>query len=181
MILDLILALVLIWAVIKGYQRGLIVALFSVAALIVGLAAALKLSTLVAGYLGKSGKISDQWLPLISFVLVFIVFLLLVRWLALLIQKTIQLAMLGWINRLGGILLYAAVYILIFSVLLFYADQMGLIKNLVRTESVSYSIVQPWGPLVIEEIGKLIPIFKGMFGQLQDFFGTVSRQLPAAN
>jgi membrane protein required for colicin V production len=181
MIIDIIIIMALIFAAIKGYQRGLIVAIFSVLGLIVGLAAAIKLSTVVAGYIGKSVKVSDQWLPIISFAVVFLIVVLLVRWGAILIQKSVQFAMLGWINRLGGILLYIAVYILIFSVIIFYANQMELIKPETKNASVSYSYIQPWGPKVIDGFGKIIPVFKGMFNELQDFFGNVSSQVPSAN
>jgi membrane protein required for colicin V production len=44
MILDLVFAVLIILAIIKGYQRGLIVGIFSLIAIIIGLAAAIKLS-----------------------------------------------------------------------------------------------------------------------------------------
>ena len=58
MILDLIFAVILILAVFRGYQRGLIVGIFSFIAIIIGLAAAIKLSAVVAGYIGESVKVS---------------------------------------------------------------------------------------------------------------------------
>jgi len=181
MAIDIIIAIALIIAIIKGYQQGLIVAVFSVLAFIIGLAAAIKLSVLAAGYIGKTVKISDQWLPVISFVVVFLVVVLLIRLGAKLIQRTIQFAMLGWVNRLGGILLFVILYILIFSVLIFYADQLSLIKSETRDASLTYPYIQPLGPKVIEGFGKIVPIFKGMFNDLQEFFGQVSHNIPAHN
>ena len=181
MILDFIVAVILILAVIKGYRQGLIVALFSVIAFIIGLAAALKLSVVVAGYIGQAVKISDKWLPIISFAIVFLIVVLLVRLGARFIQKTVEFAMLGWLNRLSGILLYAGLYILIFSILIFYADQLGFIKSETKNESVTYAYIQPWGPKLMEGLGKIIPIFKGMFSDLEDFFDGVSKQVPPAN
>jgi membrane protein required for colicin V production len=181
MIIDIILAVALILAVIKGYQQGLIVSIFSVLALIIGIAAAMKLSTVVAGYIGKAIKISDQWLPVISFAVVFIIIVLLVRMAAKLMQKSVQFAMLGWINRLGGMVLFIALYIVIFSILIFYAEQMNFIKPETRNASIAYPYIQPWGPKVIEGFGKILPVFQGMFEDLKDFFGNVSHQLPAAN
>lgn len=180
MIIDIIVAIILILAAFKGYRQGLIVALFSVIAFIIGLAAALKLSAVVADHLGKAVKVSDKWLPIISFAVVFLIVVLLVRLGARFIQKTVELAMLGWLNRVGGILLYAALYILIFSILLFYADQLGLIKPETKTGSVTYSYIQPLGPKLMEGLGKIIPIFKGMFEDLEDFFDSVSKQVPPA-
>ena len=181
MILDIIIAVILILAVIKGYRQGLIVALFSVLAFIVGLAAAIKLSVVVAGYIGNAVKISDKWLPIISFAVVFLIVVLLVRLGAKFLQKSVELAMLGWVNTIGGILLYAGLYIFIFSILIFYADQLGFIKSETKNESVAYAYVQPWGPKLMDGLGKIIPVFKGMFKDLEDFFDGVSKQVPRAN
>jgi len=181
MILDIIVAVILILALIKGYRQGLIVALFSLIAFVIGIAAAMKLSVVAAGYIGKAVNVSDKWLPVISFAVVFLIVVLLVRLGAKFIQKTVELAMLGWANRVGGILLYVSIYILIFSVLLFYADQMNFIKPETKTASVTYSYIQPWGPKLMEGLGKIIPVFKGMFQDLEDFFDKVSKEVPAAN
>lgn len=180
MVIDIILTVILIIAVIKGYRRGLIVALFSVIALIIGLAAAIKLSVVVAGYIGRTVKISDQWLPVISFAVVFFIVVLLVRWGAALLQKSVEIAMLGWINRVGGILLYVVLYVLIFSIVIFYADHLQFIKPETKSQSVTYSYIQPLGPKVMEGIGKVIPFFKGMFNDLEVFFGNVSHHVPPA-
>lgn len=180
MILDIIVAIIIILAAIRGFRQGLIVALFSVIGFVIGLAAALKLSAVVAGHLGNAVKVSDKWLPIISFAVVFLIVVLLVRLGARFIEKTVELAMLGWINRLGGILLYAGLYILIFSILLFYADQLGFINPGTKSESVTYSYIQPWGPKLMDGLGKIIPVFKGMYQELEDFFESVSKQVPPA-
>jgi len=181
MILDIIVAVIFLLAIIKGYRQGLIVALFSLIAFVIGIAAAMKLSVVAAGYIGKAVNVSDKWLPIISFAVVFLIVVLLVRLGAKFIQKTVELAMLGWANRVGGILLYVGIYILIFSVLLFYADQMNFIKPETKTGSVTYSYIQPWGPKLMEGLGKIIPVFKGMFQDLEDFFDKVSKEVPPAN
>jgi membrane protein required for colicin V production len=92
----------------------------------------------------------------------------------------VQFAMLGWVNRLGGILLYAALYILIISIIIFYIDQVHLIKSETKESSISYSYIQPWGTIVIESLGKFIPFFQGMFEDLKDFFGNVSTHVHSA-
>jgi len=181
MIIDIIVAIILILAIIKGYRQGLIIALFSLVAFIIGLAAALKLSVVVAGYIGNAVNISDKWLPIISFAVVFLIVVLLVRVGAKFIQKSVELAMLGWLNKIGGILLYAGLYILIFSILIFYADQLGFIKSETKNDSVTYAYIEPWGPKLMEGLGKIIPVFKGMFKDLEDFFDGVSKQVPPAN
>ena len=177
MILDLVLIVILILAIIKGYQRGLIVGVFSLIAIVVGLAAAIKLSTVVAGYVGKEIKVSDTWLPVISFAAIFILVVLLIRLGANMIQKTVELALLGWVNRLGGILLYIAIYLIVYSVIIFYAEQVKLIQPETIQKSATYSFIQPWGPKVINSFATIIPIFKDMFADLQTFFGGVAKKM----
>ena len=177
MLLDIIFAIILIIAVIKGFRRGLIIGVFSFLAIIIGLAAAIKLSAVVAGYIGKAIKISDAWLPVISFAVVFIIVVLLVRLGANMIQKTVEISMLGWLNRLGGILFYLAIYIIVYSVVLFYAEQIKLLRPGTAKESVTYSYIKPLGPKVIDGVAYLVPFFKNMFTDLQTFFDGVARKI----
>jgi membrane protein required for colicin V production len=86
--------------------------------------------------------------------------------------------MLGLFNRLGGVLLYAAIYTIVFSVLLFYAEQVRLVKPETKEKSVTYEFVQPWGPKAMNAMGAVIPIFKDMFTDLQEFFGNVAKKAP---
>lgn len=175
--LDIIFAILIIVACVKGYQKGLIIAVFSVVAFIVGLAAALKLSAAVAGWLGTHSGINTKWLPLLSFAIVFFAVVLLVRLGAKAIEKTFQMAMLGWVNRIGGMFFYAVLYILIFSIFLFYAEKMHLLDAAAVQSSQTYPFVQPWGPVVIDGFGKVIPVFKDMFTELETFFGDVSNKI----
>jgi membrane protein required for colicin V production len=177
MLLDIIFAVVIILALFKGYQRGLIVGLFSLVAVIIGLAAAMKLSTVAAGYIGKAVKISQEWLPVISFAIVFILVVLLIRLGANAIERTVEVVMLGWLNKLGGILLYAIIYTIVFSVLLFYAEQIKLIKPETIQQSAVYSFIQPWGPKAINGVGAVIPVFKDMFGELEHFFDGIAKDV----
>lgn len=177
MLLDIIFAIIVILAVLQGYRNGLIVGLFSLVAIIIGLAAAMKLSTVLTGMLGTSTGISQEWLPLISFVIIFLVVLLLVRWVAKLIEKSVEIAMLGWVNKLGGVVFYVAIYAIVFSVVLFYLERMKVIQPEMIQKSITYSFVQPWGPKAINGFGAIIPIFKDLFGELEQFFEKIAHEI----
>ena len=177
MLLDIIFAVIIVLAILKGYQKGLVLGLFSLVTVIIGLAAAMKLSTVVAGYIGNAVNVSDKWLPIISFAVVFFIVILLIRLGARAIEKTVELAMLGWVNKVGGVIFFAAIYTTVFSVLLFYTEQMKLIQPETITTSVTYSFVQPWGPKAINGFGTVIPIFKDMFEQLELFFDGVAQKM----
>jgi len=179
MLLDLIYAIIVLLAILHGYRRGLVVGLFSLVAVIIGIAAAMKLSIVAGKYISKVIKIPDQWLPVISFAIVFLLVVLLIRWGARAIGKAVEMLWLGWVNRIGGVLFYVAIYTIIFSVLLFYAEQMKLLQPETINKSVTYSFIQPWGPKVINGLGSIIPVFKNMFGELEQFFDGIAKKISA--
>lgn len=178
MIIDVAVAVLLLMAVIKGYQKGLIIALFSVIAFVAGIAAALKLSSAAAVWLGESTNIGARWLPFVSFCLVFIAVVFLVRLGASFIEKAVQFVLLGWLNKTLGILLYLFLYVVIISVFLFYAQKLNLLSASVINESVTFNYIAPWAPGVINGIGLLLPLFKNMFEELGDFFSSMQTVAP---
>lgn len=176
MLIDIICMVLLAWAVFKGIRNGLIVSIFSFLAFFIGLAAALKLSTVAAAYIGEATNISERWLPFIAFGIVFIIVVLLVRLGAKAIESMLSMAMLGWANRLGGIIFYALLYLFIFSLLLFYADQLQIIKPETAKASIFYPYLQPIGPKLVNALGYIIPWFKNMFEELGNFFGGIASE-----
>ncbi|HSF44524.1 MAG TPA: CvpA family protein, partial [Chitinophagaceae bacterium] len=119
MTIDIIFLVILVFAAIKGFKQGSIGALFSFAAFFIALAAALKLSALVAEYLQESFDKPGPWWPVVAFLLVFLTVSGLISMAAKVLDKTLDMVMLGWVNSIGGFLIYAILYTLIFSVALF--------------------------------------------------------------
>jgi membrane protein required for colicin V production len=172
MFIDVIFVLLLVMAVIKGLRKGLVIAVFSFLAVIAGIAAALKLSATVAAWLQDNTNVAARWLPFLSFFLVMLAVVLLVRWGAALIEAGMEMVLMGWLNKLGGVLLYVILYITVFSVFLFYAHQMNVIKAETIQESKCYTFVAPWGPKAIDAMATVIPFLKNVFVQLQTFFAS---------
>lgn len=176
MLIDFIAIGLLLLAIIKGLRKGLVVAIFSLLAFVVGLAAAIKLSTVVAEYLGSNTNISQRWLPMLAFILVFFLVAFLVRLGARAIEGALRMAMLGWANRLGGVIFYILLYFFIFSIILFYATQLHLVKRETLETSTTYPIIYPMAPIVMEALGNIVPIFKNMFADLENFFAGFSKK-----
>jgi len=127
-------------AVFKGFRNGLIVAIFSIVGWILGIFAAFKFSDAASRYLEGSLNMSPRTLYIISFILVFLLVILLVNLGAKLIEKTVELVFMGWINKLGGIFFYVLLYALIFSVMIYFAERVKLISD----ETIASSRVYPW-------------------------------------
>lgn len=170
MIIDILLAILLCMAALKGYQKGLIVGLFSYLAFVIGLAAAMKLSTVAASRIGEIVKISDKWLPFIAFIAVLIGVIILVRWIAALIEFSVKKIMLGWANRLGGIVFFSMLYVAVYAIILFYLNQLRFIPASVVEQSAAFELIESFGRKALGATGIIIPAFRDMFHQLEGFF-----------
>jgi membrane protein required for colicin V production len=119
----------------------------------------------------------SAWWPVIAFILVLAIVSGIIRAAAAVISKTLDLAMLGWLNKLGGFLLYAILYTLIYSVVLFYYDQLMHISEVTKEQSRVYSYIEPWGDWTMNALGNIIPQFKDVFHDIERFFEKVGNDL----
>ena len=177
MFLDIMVLALLVLALIKGLKQGLVVAALSFAAVFVGLAAALKLSTWVAAWLGNTVNIAATWLPFLAFIVIMVAVFISVRILGAVLEQALELSLLGWANKLGGFILYALLYITVFSVIIFYAEKMQLLKPEAVAASNCYPYIHFWGPYSVEALGKIVPFFKDMFTDLTNFFGSINKNI----
>jgi membrane protein required for colicin V production len=105
---------------------------------------------------------------------IFIGVILLIRLAGKAIEKTLETASIGFINRGAGAILFLILYLAITSILFFYIEKMGLLGREVMDASITWDWIAPWGPAVLDGIGLLIPLFKDMFDSLNGFFDEVS-------
>src|SRR3982074_863984 len=110
MAIDIIAYVLLVMSMYKGLRKGLIIALFSLLGFIIGLAAALKLSSVAADYIGSNLNIAQRWLPVLAFAAVFIIVVILVRLGARMLEGVVRIALMGWLNKIGGVLFYLFLY-----------------------------------------------------------------------
>lgn len=174
MVIDIAVLVLLIIAIFKGFSKGLVVGFFSFLGIIIGLAAAIKLSAVAASYLGKNVNISQQWLPVIAFALVFIIVVILVRLVAKALENITKIAMLGWLNKLGGVFFFLLIYLFIFSIILFYANNLNLLNKETIQHSIAFPYLQPLAPKIINVLAVVLPFFKSMFIELSIFFENIS-------
>lgn len=178
MIIDVIFMLLISLACFQGMKKGLVRSLLSFVAVFIGLAAAMKLSSTVAAYLTEAGWENRIWLPFVSFVLVMAVVFIGIQWLGKLLEKTAEVLLLGWINKLGGILIYLFVYGLLFSVMLHYGKQLHLISEATIQASHFYAYIGPLAEDVFLWIGKIIPWLKSAVSEWEGYLNSPTNKTP---
>jgi membrane protein required for colicin V production len=100
--LDIIIAIPLIWGLYRGFTKGFIIELATLVALCLGMIGAIKLSDLVTIYCREHFGWTSEYLPLISYVITFVIIVLLVYLIAKAIEQFVRLAALGMVNRIFG-------------------------------------------------------------------------------
>lgn len=170
MILDIVFAILLLLAFIHGYRKGLIHSVVSLLAIVIGIMAAVYLSELTAIYIDKWFNISSKYLPMISFMVVFIGIYLLFRLLENMLEGFFKLLKLNFINQIAGAIIWSVIWIMLFSTILFYSNNAGLLSLELKNESVVYEKAEPFAPKTIETIGKVIPPVKNILNSLQQWF-----------
>ncbi|MDR1021930.1 MAG: CvpA family protein [Prevotellaceae bacterium] len=117
-VFDIAFALLFCVAVYFGIKNGFIMQVTALLSLILGVYIAFKFSGMLAGWITGLG-VGSQAIAIISFTLIFIGVIILARLAAHVAQKIVSIAMLGWLNRLLGVVFSLAKMALIVSVVLF--------------------------------------------------------------
>jgi membrane protein required for colicin V production len=100
--LDVVLGVLLAFALYKGIRNGLFVELASLVSLIVGIYFAIKFSSFIKGMLAGFVHWSPQTIQIIAFLFTFILVVIGITLLGKFLTGIADLAFLGWLNKLGG-------------------------------------------------------------------------------
>lgn len=166
--LDILTGTILIIAILQGYKNGLIRAVISFMSLFIGLVLAFQFAGWVATQLKSHTKIASHWLPFISFLIVLIAVLLILRWTSGLLQQTAEWLMLGWLNKLLGILLYGFIYFTMLSAIVYFLQLLGILVAADMKSTYTYGYLQKWWPYCMEKMGTWLPSIKNSIATLSN-------------
>ena len=104
-ILDIILLICFVPALVQGFRKGFISQVIAIISIIAGVWLSVQFASPVTAWLAQYIQGSEQVLKVISFALIFIAVITGLTLLGKLIEGTVKLIMLGWLNRLLGVAL----------------------------------------------------------------------------
>jgi len=155
-ILDLILVVPLIWLTFKGFKKGLVIELASLAALILGIYAAVHFSWYAGDFLAKNFDISEKYLKIVSFIVTFIAVVIGVYAVGRMIEGIVKMVALGFLNSLGGALFGMLKAALFLSVVLYFInvfdDNDKLISQQKKDQSLLYNPISSIVPFLIPKL-----------------------------
>ena len=151
-ILDIVLGLLLIYGLYKGLKNGLFIEIASIIALVAGLYGAIHFSYIAGDYLSKNMEWNERYINIASFIITFIVIVIVVHLAGKFLTKIADFAMLGLLNKLAGAIFGALKVAVILGALLVFFERANSSVNLVKSETLEESVL--YEP--IKEIGALI-------------------------
>lgn len=163
---DIILIIPLLWGLYKGFSKGLIIEAATLIAFGLAVWGAVKFHDFLSGWLADSLGWTSNYLPLISFAVIFIGVLLIVFGIAKLIEKFVKAVSLGLLNKLGGAVFGILKFGLFLSMLIFFLEAINktvsFIPDETKKNSLLYEPVQKIAPTVIpglneSRLNKMIP------------------------
>jgi membrane protein required for colicin V production len=82
------------------------------------------------------------------------------------LDKMTEMLMMGWMNKLAGVLLYVLLYTLLMSTLIYFSEKIHLLEKKDMEKSLTYPYMSKWAPVIWEKIGEIVPYIKEIPNQL---------------
>ncbi len=159
---DLFLAVIFVIAGIQGFYRGFILELFSVLAFFFGIFGAIRYSEPIALWI--IGDSEWLWLlRIVVFVGLFVGLTFLIKRIAGLLKQTVQLAFLGWMDNLLGVVMGVFKWAFLLSVMIWMLMTAGLQLPL---DDLSNSLIFPHiahlAPNLVQSMQGIFPFLDGI-------------------
>lgn len=156
--IDIILCIPLVWGLYKGFTKGLIVEAATFIAFGLGIWGGIHFSNYVAKTLEEKFNWHSTYLPIASFAITFLGIVILIYFIAKLIQRLVEGMALGAINKIGGALFGVLKFALVMSVVIFMIDSIEksypMVSFKTKEESLLYKPVGKIAPMLIPALNK---------------------------
>jgi membrane protein required for colicin V production len=140
-LLDLIIAVILLFGAIRGFQRGFFYEAATLVALVAGVFIAILFANIAGTIINELVNWNIQLVKIIAFVIIFVIVVGLIKMLGHLLTKLFKAMLLGFINKLAGFALGLVKWIVLLSILFAVLDFFDEGRKLLSDELLSGSFL----------------------------------------
>lgn len=158
--IDIILILCFLPFIYFGLKKGLVKLIISFCTIYFGITLSLRFSTPLIEWIGGHLKIAPFAAKTISFVLIFFGIAIVFSLFGRLVEKVLQITLLGWINRLLGLAVSCLIFIVALSSIIFLVDSANNLMHFIPEEHIGNSRLYP---LLLNLSKQIFPYFKQIF------------------
>ena len=161
-ILDIIILICLIPAVVQGIRKGFISQAISIVSLVVGVWASARFANIVGDWISRYITASEQILKVVAFAIILVAVFVVLGLLGRLLEGVIKLIMLGWLNKLLGVVFSLLKSFLILGIVVLAFNSLnatfGFVKPEVLADSVLYPVVKDLADAVFPYLKSLLTL-----------------------
>jgi membrane protein required for colicin V production len=151
--IDIVLCIPMVWGLYKGFTKGLIIEAASIVAFGLGVWGGIYFSDFVAQKISSGFNWKSPYLPIVSFALTFLLIVIIVYFIAKLIQHLAEGMALSSINKICGALFGSLKFALMMSVVIFVIEAVEksypMISFKAKEESLLYKPIGKIAPMLI--------------------------------
>ena len=140
-VLDIIFLIPLLFALYRGFKKGLVHMVASLLALILGIVGAIQLRPVFASLLDSLFDIAAEYLNVIAFAVAFVIIVLVVHLVAYMVEKVVKAVALNFINRLLGMAFGVLVTAFVISMILWPINEINEERDLIKPERIEGSLL----------------------------------------
>lgn len=156
--IDILLCIPLVWGLYKGFTKGLIIEAATLAAFSLGIWGGITFSDYIAQKITEGFGWQSPYLPIISFAITFLAIIIVVYFIAKMVQRMVDGMALSAINKIGGAIFGSLKFALIMSVIIFMIDAVEesypMISFKTKEKSLLYRPVGKIAPTLIPALNK---------------------------
>ncbi len=141
--LDIIILVILLPFLVQGIRKGFISQLTALISIVLGIWMAFKFSSLVVDWMRPRLQLSDQVLKVISFIVILIVVVLVLYLVGKLLEKLLKLVMLGWMDKLLGVVLSLIKGLVVIGLLIVVFNSLNTNFHFISEEKINGSLLYP--------------------------------------
>ncbi|MBR2298046.1 MAG: CvpA family protein [Bacteroidales bacterium] len=160
-IIDIVILVPFAFALYKGIKNGFVGQIAGISGIVLGIILGTRFSALVSGYISQWIEASESVIKIISFAIIIVLVIIAAALLSKAIEKLFSFVMLGWLNKLLGVLLaFAGTAFILGAVicLISYVNETWF--TIIPQEKIAESVLyQP-----LEDLANMVfPYFKNLF------------------
>ena len=159
---DIVIVICFLPVLYFGIKNGLVRQLVALAVIYFGIILSLKFSTPAAEWVKTRIEIPDFWAKAVSFVLIFFAVALVLSIFGRIIEKIIKISLLGWLNKLLGVVMTFCLFALLLSVVVYLVDSANNLLEFIPKEKLEES---RFYPALLQLSQEVFPHFKELFSK----------------
>ncbi len=154
--IDIVLALILLYGLVRGFFRGILAEIASLVGIIAGIYGAIHFSYILSGFFSENMNWDSEYVNLIAFAITFILIVFLISLAGRILTKVAGFAALGIVNKLlGGAFGLLKMTFIASVIIMFFAatnEEINLVSKESLEESKLYNPVKVIAPMLLPSI-----------------------------